>query len=182
MGLVPERMGCQCSLGHGSVFVGLGQSKVLFQSIPKQEQSLENSLPIQKRLQELLEVFETLGGWSERYQYLVDLGRGLEGLDPLDRNDSTYIPGCLSPLWLVVKIREEQDVSVLQLKGDAEGVLPRGLVALMEYFFDGIPVAQLAQWTGDLGRLLGLDKNLTPTRAAAFVNLQKRVREVALNG
>ena len=50
---------------------------------------------------EIIEEFEELDDWMDRYQLLIDLGNGQKPLPPEEKTEQNLIDGCQSRLWLV---------------------------------------------------------------------------------
>ena len=47
--------------------------------------------------------FAFFGDWSERYQYLIDLGRKLPPMPEHERVEANRLHGCQSMVWVVVE-------------------------------------------------------------------------------
>ena len=55
---------------------------------------------IQQIQNEIIDEFDFFEDWSEKYQYLIDLGKNLPNFDNKSRIDSNLIKGCQSKVWL----------------------------------------------------------------------------------
>lgn len=99
--------------------------------------------PAQATLDDLLETFDLLEDWEERYRYVIDLGRELEALADEERTPATKVSGCASQVWLVMDPPED---GKLHWRGDSDAHIVRGLIAI----------------------LLRLHNGLTPDQARAF--------------
>jgi cysteine desulfuration protein SufE len=51
-------------------------------------------------IEELIENFELLGDWEERYAYLIDLGKKLSGLPEAAKTEENRVHGCQAMVWL----------------------------------------------------------------------------------
>ena len=51
-------------------------------------------------LQELVDTFDMLGDWEERYRYLIELGRKLPAFPGEWADDAHRVPGCQSRVWM----------------------------------------------------------------------------------
>ncbi len=81
-------------------------------------------------LDEIVENFNYLDDWEDRYRYLIELGRGLEPLDDAAHNEVHKVRGCVSQVWLETRAGKDPSGSpVLHLKGDSDAHIVRGLVA-----------------------------------------------------
>ena len=54
-------------------------------------------------LDKLISNFELLGDWEERYGYLIDLGKKLEGLSDAEKNEDNRVHGCQAMVWMVLE-------------------------------------------------------------------------------
>jgi cysteine desulfuration protein SufE len=130
------------------------------------------------KLDEILENFEYLDEWEDRYRYLIELGRGLERLDAAAYNDSNKVRGCVSQVWLETRVvRESSGSPVLYLKGDSDAHIVRGLVALLLALYSGQTASRiLAIDARALFERLGLSTHLTPQRSNGVRSMIERIR------
>jgi len=132
-------------------------------------------------LPEILENFELLEGWEERYRYLVDLGKRLAPMAPEDKTDATKVDGCMSQVWLVG--RPEHDAAghlVLTLTADSDAIIVRGLIAVLMAIYDHKTPSEIL--TTDIGSLfddLGFGQHITMNRRNGFYAMVQRIRREA---
>ena len=50
--------------------------------------------------EEIVEEFELFDEWTEKYEYIIELGQKLSELDTKYKIDSNKIKGCQSSVWL----------------------------------------------------------------------------------
>ena len=62
---------------------------------------MENIESIQ---QEIINEFDFFDDWSEKYQYLIDLGKNLPTFNEINRVDENLVKGCQSNVWLHAEI------------------------------------------------------------------------------
>ena len=90
------------------------------------------------KLDEIIENFEFLDDWEDRYRYLIELGRGLEPLSEAAHKESNKVRGCVSQVWLETRVaKNDSGRPVLYLKGDSDAHIVRGLVALLLTLYSG---------------------------------------------
>jgi cysteine desulfuration protein SufE len=133
------------------------------------------------KLDEIVENFDYLDEWEDRYRYLIELGRTLEPLDEAAYCDKNKVRGCASQVWLVIKVlRDEAGSPVLYLKGDSDAHIVRGLVALLLALYSRQTTARiLAIDAHGLFEKLGLSTHLTPQRANGVRAMVERIRAEA---
>ena len=133
------------------------------------------------KLDEIIENFNYLDEWEDRYRYLIELGRGLEPLDETAHNDGNKVRGCASQVWLETSIATDRLGSpVLHLKGDSDAHIVRGLVALLLALYSGQTASRiLAIDAPGLFESLGLSTHLTPQRSNGVRSMVERIKNDA---
>ncbi len=129
------------------------------------------------RLQEIVDNFALFEDWEERYRYLIDIGRNLPPMDEALKTDSTFVPGCTSKVWMVVRKDEEGRLSLI---ADSDAHIVRGLIALLLMVYDGARAGDVAGTDIEsLFRQIGLDQHLSPNRRNGFFAMVERIRALA---
>ena len=67
---------------------------------------------IEDTLAELVDEFEVLGDWEERYRYVIELGRELAPLTDAERSEHNKVRGCASQVWLVTETTPDDDADI----------------------------------------------------------------------
>lgn len=124
----------------------------------------------------LVDEFEFLGDWEERYRYLIELGQAMDPLPEAERTDATKVKGCVSQVWVVV----DQDGERLALRGDSDAHIVKGLVALMKRIYDQRSPREALDLDPKavLGRI-GLAEHLSPQRSNGLASMITRIRAEA---
>lgn len=118
-------------------------------------------------LQQIVENFEMLDDWDDRYRYLIELGRALEPLPEAEHTEANRVRGCASQVWLVSSLtRDDAGEARINLLGDSDAHIVRGLVAFVLAAFSGQKRADFASIDVmnlfvrlDLGQHLSLQRN-----------------------
>ena len=131
-------------------------------------------------VQELMEAFQMLPDWEDRYKMIEDLGRHMPNLSDEQLTEENRIKDCNTQAWLIAHLSDEEPPKLV-FQADAETSLVRGLMALMLLpFRDKTPEEVLATDPEELFGPLGLESALSPTRRAGMEALMFRVRELAI--
>ena len=132
-------------------------------------------------LEEIVDNFNLLDEWEDRYRYLIELGRTLLPLEEAAHNDSNKVLGCASQVWLVTQVAQEKPGEpVLTFLGDSDAHIVRGLVALVLAIYSGNPASKiLATDAQDLFKELGLSAHLTPQRSNGVRSMIERIKKDA---
>lgn len=132
-------------------------------------------------LDDIIESFNYLDEWEDRYRYLIELGRTLEPLDEAAHNDKNKVLGCASQVWLETRVATDPTgTPVLQLKGDSDAHIVRGLVALILALYSGQTVPKILTTDAQaLFQSLGLSAHLTPQRTNGVRSMVERIKSDA---
>lgn len=127
--------------------------------------------------EELVEDFEFLDDWEDRYRHVIEQGKAMVPLDDAFKVPATKVHGCASQVWLQPKI----DGGVFQFDGDSDALIVRGLIAVLRALYNGVPVAEVASVDAraELERL-GLNEHLSAQRSNGVRSMIERINEVAL--
>ncbi len=133
--------------------------------------------PIEQDLDALVDEFDLLGDWEERYRHVIDLGRGLEPLSEAERCDANKVRGCASQVWLVT---ERTADGRLRFRGDSDAHIVRGLIAIVLRLYDGrTPEEVLAFDARAAFDRLGLAGSLSSQRSNGLAAMVERIRRDA---
>ncbi|HRA57218.1 MAG TPA: SufE family protein [Thermomonas sp.] len=125
--------------------------------------------------------FGFFGDWSERYQYLIDLGHKLPEFPAAWKTDAHRLHGCTSLVWIV----GEGDADKLTFHSISDSVIVSGLIYLALRVYSGRSAQEILATTPDYITHIGLAKHLSPTRSNGLAALLAFIRnraELALGG
>ena len=71
--------------------------------------------------------FHLFDTWEDKYEYIIDLGKKLEPLNPEYKIDENKVKGCQCQVWLVA---DEHDGRIY-FKADSDAVIVRGLMSML---------------------------------------------------
>jgi cysteine desulfuration protein SufE len=115
----------------------------------------------------IAEEFAFFGDWSERYQYLIDLGKKLPPFPAEWQTESNRLLGCQSKVWIVA----EGDASRLDFRATSDSSIVSGLVYLALRVYSGRRAAEILATPPDYIAEIGLSKHLSPTRSNGLTAL-----------
>ncbi len=128
---------------------------------------------------ELIETFELLGDWEERYRYLIELGRKLPPLPDAEHNDANKVRGCMSQVWLSPRL-DAGPPATLSFLGDSDAHIVKGLIALLFALLSGkTPQQILATDVSGVFERLGLESHISMNRRNGFYAMVERIRLLA---
>jgi cysteine desulfuration protein SufE len=127
--------------------------------------------------EQLLDDFEFLDDWEDRYKYVIELGRALEPLDDSERTPESKVTGCASQVWLVSRPAPVDGKSILEFRGDSDALIVKGLIAILHILLSGRPAREIIETDvqAELGKL-GLHEALTPQRSNGLAAMITRLK------
>lgn len=126
--------------------------------------------------EEIVEDFEFLEDWEDRYRYVIEKGRAMDPLDEALKVPATKVDGCASQVWLHMQPADGR----FHFDGDSDAMIVRGLIAVLRALYNGLPMAEVAQVDagGELARLQ-LQDNLSAQRSNGLRAMIERIRTQA---
>ena len=125
---------------------------------------------------EIADEFAFFGDWTERYQYLIDLGRKLPSFPDEWKTEENKVHGCQSQVWLVAN----GDAKRMEFKATSDSAIVSGLIALLLRVYSGRSAKDILDTPPRFVESIGLQKHLSPTRnnglAAMFTTIQDYAR------
>ena len=126
--------------------------------------------------EEIVEDFEFIDDWEDRYRYVIDQGKAMEPLDDALKVPATKVDGCASQVWLHPRIED----GCLHFDGDSDAMIVRGLIAVLRKLYNGLALADVVavDARAEMERL-GLNEHLSSQRSNGLRAMIQRVRLVA---
>lgn len=134
------------------------------------------------RAARLLEDFELLDSWDDRYRYVIELGRRLPELPEADHIDANKVQGCASQVWLTSAKKPAQNGGgpVIEFQGDSDAHIVKGLIAILFALYSGETAQKILDTDANaVFRQLGLGEHHTPQRSNGFRSMVERMRRDA---
>jgi cysteine desulfuration protein SufE len=127
---------------------------------------------------ELIETFDDLLDWDERYDFIIDLGRELPEFPAELQTKDNIVEGCMSTVWLATKVTEPD--GVVEIKADSDSIIVKGLIAVLLSFYSGKTAGEIVKSdvSGYLTQL-GLNQHLSPQRRNGLFSMIKRLNALA---
>ena len=123
----------------------------------------------------IAEEFAFFGDWSERYQYLIDLGKRLPPLPEEWKTEANRLQGCQSIVWIV----PDGNADKLDFHAISDSTIVSGLIYLALRVYSGRSAAEILATTPDYIANIGLAKHLSPTRSNGLAALLQFIQDSA---
>jgi len=123
----------------------------------------------------IAEEFGFFGDWTERYQYLIDLGRQLPPFAEANKTEEHRVHGCQSMVWLV----PSGDASRLHFEAASDSAIVSGLIALVLRVYSDRSAREIVDTEPTFVQEIGLAKHLSPTRSNGLAAMLARIKAYA---
>ena len=124
---------------------------------------------------EIAEEFAFFGDWTERYQYLIDLGRKLPPFPDALKTEENKVTGCQSLVWLV----RSGDARRLEFEAISDSAIVSGLIALLLRVYSGRTAEEILSTEPTFIEAIGLAKHLSPTRSNGLAAMLTAIKQHA---
>ena len=125
--------------------------------------------------QEIAEEFAFFGDWTERYQYLIDLGKQLPAFPEAWKTEEHRVHGCQSMVWLV----PSGNASKMHFEAVSDSAIVSGLIALVLRVYSDRPAAEIVATEPTFIGTIGLAKHLSPTRSNGLAAMLAKLKGYA---
>ena len=124
----------------------------------------------------IMDDFEFLENWEDKYKYIIDMGGSLAALKSNDYNDDNKVEGCASQVWLVVEENIKQGKTILKFKGDSDAYIVKGLIAIIFALFSEKTPSEILE-IDPMSELkkLNLEENISQQRSNGLTAMINRV-------
>ncbi|HVT32856.1 MAG TPA: SufE family protein [Rhodanobacteraceae bacterium] len=123
----------------------------------------------------IAEEFAFFGDWTERYQYLIDLGRKLPPFPDALKTDARKVAGCQSQVWLV----PSGGANRLEFQAISDSAIVSGLIALLLRVYSGRSASEILATEPTFVEAIGLAKHLSPTRSNGLAAMLAAIKQHA---
>ena len=129
--------------------------------------------PIQEAI---IEEFSVFDDWMDKYNYLIELAKELPAIDEKHRTEQYLIKGCQSRVWVDAELRGGK----MYFTADSDAIITKGIIALLIRVLDGRTPQEVLDTDLYFIDRIGLQENLSPTRANGLLGMIKQMRLYAL--
>ncbi len=127
------------------------------------------------RIEALLDDMSVFEDWTEKYEFIISLGRKLPALPDKYRKNANLIKGCQSRVWVGTEVNDGK----MNIMADSDSLITKGLIALFIRLLSGLTPAEIQ--AANLHRLdeCGLKEHLASTRANALSTMAATIQKAA---
>lgn len=133
-----------------------------------------------EEFQGIVETFEFLDDWEDRYRHVIELGKEMPPLDEALRVDATKVDGCASQVWIVPKIDGQGPDAIFRFQGESDAMIVRGLIAILLALFNNVRLQDVVDTDAAAAfAQLGLDQHLSAQRSNGLRAMIVRIQSLA---
>jgi len=133
-------------------------------------------MTITEQKQELVEEFEMFDDWMDRYNFIIEMGKDLEGMPEELKTKQNLISGCQSQVWLTAKYND----GVINFQADSDAIITKGIVQLLLKVVEARTPKELVEEDFSFLDKIGLKEHLSPTRSNGLTSMIKQIKLYAL--
>ena len=126
--------------------------------------------------EEIIEEFSIFDDWLDKYDYLISLSEQLPAIAPEHRTEQFLISGCQSRVWVDARFEEGK----VYYSADSDAIITKGIIALLIRVLNGRTPQEILDTELYFIPQIGLEANLSPTRANGLLSMIKQMRLYAL--
>ncbi len=130
-------------------------------------------MSIEELQNEIVEEFGLFSDWSEKYEYIISMGKNLPLIEDKLKTDDYRIKGCQSQVWLDASL---DDTGNVVFSADSDAIITKGIIAMLIRVMSGHKPEEIAN--ADLYFIdeVDLKAHLSPTRANGLAMMVKKMK------
>jgi cysteine desulfuration protein SufE len=128
-------------------------------------------------LADIIDDFSYLDDWEDRYRHVIELGKALPPMPDALKTPATKVSGCASQVWIHARATEGPRGSRLELQGDSDALIVKGLIAIVFAMFKPLNLPEIVALDANATLAkLGLAEHLTPQRSNGLAAMIRRIK------
>lgn len=132
---------------------------------------------INRRQDELIEEFELLDDWMDRYALIIEMGNELPKIAEELKVPENLIEGCQSRVWIAHTVDEENRI---HYEAESDAMIVQGIVAMLLRVLNDQKAEDIAKADLYFIDQLGLYSHLSPTRSNGLASMLKEMKLYAI--
>jgi len=133
-------------------------------------------LTIDQIQNEIISEFDMFNDWTEKYEYIIDLGKSLPVINDAFKTSDNTIKGCQSKVWLYAEYINNK----LIFTADSDAIITKGIVAVLIRVFSNQSPKDIVDAKTDFIEEIGLKQHLSQTRANGLSSMIKQIKLYAV--
>ena len=134
-------------------------------------------MTIEESQQEIIDEFDGIDDWMDRYAQIIDMGNELPPIDDSLKTPDRLIEGCQSRVWLDASLNPEGKVV---FEADSDALIVKGIIAMLVRVLSGHTPKEILDADLHFIKDIGLSEHLSPTRSNGLLSMLKQLKMYAL--
>ena len=137
---------------------------------------MSTGMTIDDAVQDLVQQFELLTEWEDRYAHIIAFGKTLAPYPEEHRTELFKVKGCQSQVWLHPSVRD----GAVHFDADSDAVIVKGMIAMLLYVYNDRSPEDILRTKPDFIDRIGLSQALSVNRANGLASMLKQIQLYAL--
>ena len=133
-------------------------------------------MSIKTRVESLVQEFNKLTDWEERYKHIIQKGKALSEMEESHKVEKNLVKGCQSKVWFHAEMKEGK----VLLQGDSDAAIVKGIVALLLYIYSESSPEEILATRPDFLDDIGLREHLSMSRSNGLSQMLKQISLYAI--
>ncbi len=133
-------------------------------------------MTIEEIQNEIISEFDMFNDWTEKYEYIIDLGKSLPVIKTQYKTQENIIRGCQSKVWLYAENIDNK----LIFTADSDAIITKGIIAILIRTFSNQSAEEIINAKTDFVEKIGLKEHLSQTRANGLSSMIKQIKLYAV--
>lgn len=125
---------------------------------------------------QIVEEFAIFDDWMDKYEYIIELGKSVPTIDESEKVEENLIKGCQSRVWVSCRVEDGK----LYFAADSDAIITKGIISLLIRVYNAQTPADILENELSFIGKIGLQENLSPTRANGLVSMIKQIKIYAM--
>jgi len=126
--------------------------------------------------QQIVEEFSMFDDWMDKYNYIIELANDLPETSIELKKAQNLINGCQSKVWIDAELKKDK----IHFTADSDAIITKGIVSLLLRVVNDRKPEELLNFEPYFLEKIGLQQNLSPTRANGLLAMIKQIKLYAM--
>lgn len=134
-------------------------------------------MTINEEQDNIIDEFSLFDDWTDKYEYIIDIGKKLPHLPDQYKTDENKIKGCQSNVWLNAHLDNQNN---LVFEADSDAMIVKGLISMLVRVLSNHHPEEIAKADLYFIDQIGMSQHLAQTRSNGLASMVKQMKMYAL--
>lgn len=132
-------------------------------------------MTLYERQKEMVDTFDMFEDWTDKYEYIIEMGKELPLIDDSKKTEEYLIRGCQSQVWLDAEMKD----GVMELTADSDALITTGIIAVIIKVLNKSKPEEILDTDLFFLKDIGLAEHLSMNRSNGLIAMIEKVKEYA---